>query len=106
MYGSLPEGPIDAETSIWNEKNSLMFRNDQGSGSDRTLPPPDTLPQTGAATDESIITVRNDGFRGNIMNEDLKKRQHVSFNETALDGLTTSASLKDEISPELKRYIK
>jgi len=43
MYSTLPEGSnLDEDRSIWNENNSLMFRPPKTS--DRTLPPPDTLP--------------------------------------------------------------
>ena len=68
--------------------------------SDRTLSAPGTMPQTGDSMRESIITVKNDGFRGNIMNEDIKKRQQVSFTD-ANDDLTTATTGKDVTSPEL-----
>ena len=100
MYSTLPEGSNLDEDSIWNEKNSLMFRNAK---SDRTLPAPGTLPQTDNSSSlsmrESIITVKNDGFRGNIMNEDVKRKMQVSFTEP--DDLTTAATGNSGASPEL-----
>jgi len=48
---------------------------------------------------ESIITVKNDGFRGNIMNEDVKRKMQVSFTEP--DDLTTAATGNSGASPEL-----